>query len=132
MVHGPHGALGAFQCSLQDDSKIPNEFQQHCNVSSSKKCLNPLTQTSLQRYRLFLFGDQLYFVPQTRFLNNDVRKRAMVWRYCRVMTFFFLNIHLAASYITQTVIQKSGDLQIENTIRPSARLPTCNVASRSP
>ena len=48
----------------RDDSKIPNEFRQNCNVSSSKKRSNPLTQATLERYRLFLFGDQLHFVPQ--------------------------------------------------------------------
>ena len=35
------------------DSKILNKFRQYCNVSSSKKRLNPLTQATLERYRLF-------------------------------------------------------------------------------
>ena len=45
---------------------------------------------------------------------------------------FFSEIDLAAGYITETVAQRSGDFQIENIMRPSARLPTCNVAPRSP
>ena len=48
-----------------------------------------------------------------------------------VMT-FFLEIDLAAGYITETVARRSGDLQIENIMQPSARWPTCNVAPRSP
>ena len=46
-------ALGGFQFGLRDDSKILNEFWQYCNVSSSKKHLNPLTQVTLERYKLF-------------------------------------------------------------------------------
>ena len=45
---------------------------------------------------------------------------------------FFLEIDLAASYITETVSRRSGDLQIENIMRPSARLPICNVALKIP
>ena len=37
----------------QDDSTILNEFWQYCNDSSWKKRLNPLTQATLERYRLF-------------------------------------------------------------------------------
>ena len=48
-----------------------------------------------------------------------------------VMT-FYLEIDLAADYITETVAQRSGYLQIENIMRPLPRLPTCNVAPRSP
>ena len=46
-------ALGDFQCGRRDDSKILNEFRQYCNVSSSKKRLNPLIQATLESYRLF-------------------------------------------------------------------------------
>ena len=50
-----------------------------------------------------------------------------------VMTFFiFLEIDLAAGYTTETVTRQSGDFQIEKIMRHSARLPTCNVAPRSP
>ena len=45
---------------------------------------------------------------------------------------FFLEIDLAAGYIKESVSRRSGDLQIENIMRSSARLPTCNVAPRSP
>ena len=45
------------------------------------------------------------------------------------MTFFF-EIDLAAGYIIDTVAWRSGDLQIEK--HHAARLPTCNVALKSP
>ena len=39
------------------------------------------------------------------------------------MTFFFyLEINLTSGYITEIVAQRSGDLQIQNFIRPPARL----------
>ena len=46
-----------------------------------------------------------------------------------VMTFFF-EIDLAAGYIIDIVARRSGDLQIEK--HHAARLPTCNVAPKSP
>ena len=45
---------------------------------------------------------------------------------------FFFEIDLAAGYITKTVAWRSGDLQMENIMRPSAQLPACNMAPRSP
>ena len=51
----------------------------------------------------------------------------MVWRCWRDTDHFFSEIDLAAGYITETVARRSGDLQIENITRPSARLPTCSV-----
>ena len=44
------------------------------------------------------------------------------------MTFF--EIDLAAGHIIDTVARRSGDLQIEK--HHVARLPTCNVAPKSP
>ena len=38
---------------------------------------------------------------------------------------FFLEIDLTSGYITEIVTRRSGDLQIENFMRPSARLPIC-------
>ena len=40
----------------------------------------------------------------------------------KVMTFFFWEINLTSGYITEIVGQRSGDLQIQNFMRPSARL----------
>ena len=37
----------------------------------------------------------------------------------------FLEIDLTLGYITKIVAQRSGDLQIENLMRPSARLLIC-------
>ena len=38
---------------------------------------------------------------------------------------FFLEIDLTLGYITETVAQRSGDLQIENLMRSSAQLLIC-------
>ena len=41
---------------------------------------------------------------------------------------FILEIDLAAGYITETVARRSEKLsESKNIMRPSARLPTCNV-----
>ena len=40
----------------------------------------------------------------------------------KVMALFFLEIDLTSGYITEIVAQRSGDLQIQNLMRPSARL----------
>ena len=44
-----------------------------------------------------------------------------------VMIFFFLEIHLTSGYITEIVTRRSGDLQIENFMRPSERLLICTM-----
>ena len=40
----------------------------------------------------------------------------------KVMTFFFSEIDLTSGYITEIAAQRSGDLQIQNFMWPSARL----------
>ena len=79
----------------------------------------------------FLFGDQLHFVPQKLISEKTMPEGG---RWCgdarEVMTLFW-EIDLAVGYITETVAGRSGDLQIKNIMRPSARVPTFNVAPRS-
>ena len=40
----------------------------------------------------------------------------------KVTTFFFLEIDLTSAYNTEIAAQRSGDLQIQHFMRPSARL----------
>ena len=53
----------------------------------------------------------------------------MVWRCWRGSGLFF-EIDLAVGYTIETVARRSGDFQIEK--HHAARLPTCNVAPKSP
>ena len=96
-------ALAAFQCGPRDHSEISNEFRQYCNGSSSNKRLKPRSRAALERYKFLSFGDNF----------TDAGK---------AMTFLFLEIDLTSGYITEIVAQRSGDLQIQNFMRPSARL----------
>ena len=42
--------------------------------------------------------------------------------------FFFLEINLTSGYITEIFSRRSGDIQIENFMRPSARLLICTMS----
>ena len=99
-TRGPHAALAAFQCGPRDDSEITNEFWQYCNGSSSNKRLKPRSQATLKRCKFLLFGD--------KFTDGG-----------KVMTFFG---DRPSGSITEIVAQRSGDLQIQNLMRPSPRL----------
>ena len=45
---------------------------------------------------------------------------------------FFVEIDLTMGCTAEIVARRSGVVQIENILRPSARLPTCNVAPEAP
>ena len=48
------------------------------------------------------------------------------------MTFFFLEIYLAAGYITETVAQRSGDRQIEKRHADLGMIANMQCAPKSP
>ena len=98
-------ALAAFQCSLQDDSKITKEFWQYCNGSLSKKRLKSRSQATFARYKFLSFG------------NNCTDAGKVI-----IFFFLFLEIDLTSGYIAEIVAQRSGDLHIQNFMRPLARL----------
>ena len=43
------------------------------------------------------------------------------------MSFFFLEIDLTSGYNTEIFARRSGDIQIENFMQPSARLLICTM-----
>ena len=130
--------LGCQTRGQRDDFKIFNEFRQYCYVTSSNKCLAPVTQVT--RYEHTRVVQTFFFLEINstsryiaRFLEIDARRSGDgVERRERKRIFvFFLDIAFISGYITEIVARRSSDLHSENFMLPSAKFPTYNVASRS-